>query len=69
MKQQNMCIIICEDKIWHNNKWYICIYLIYIIYSKFSQKVHKNGKNEICCIRRWHINKYEKMRKITNMQI
>ena len=35
----------------------------------FSKNTQKNGKNEICCIRKSHINKYEKMRKITNMQI
>ena len=29
----------------------------------------KNGTNEICCIRKSHINKYEKKTKITNMQI
>ena len=37
------------------------------IFSKSTPK--KNGKNEICCIRKLHIDKYEKMRKITNMQI
>ena len=35
----------------------------------FSKSTQKMGKNEICCIRKSHINKYEKMRKITNMQI
>ena len=37
--------------------------------QNFLKKYSKNGKNEICCIRKSHINKYEKMRKITNMQI
>ena len=40
--------------------------LLLKICSKSSQK---NGTNEICCIRKSHVNKYEKMRKITNMQI
>ena len=35
----------------------------------FSKSTQKMGTNEICCIRKSHINKYEKMRKITNMQI
>ena len=35
----------------------------------FSKSTQKNVTNEICCIRKSHINKYEKMRKITNMQI
>ena len=35
----------------------------------FSKSTQQNGKNEICSIRKSHINKYEKMRKITNMQI
>ena len=34
-----------------------------------SKSIQKNGTIEICCIRKSHINKYEKMRKITNMQI
>ena len=37
--------------------------------QKVIKKYSKNGKNEICYIRKSHINKYEKMRKITNMQI
>ena len=35
----------------------------------FSKSNQQNGKNEICCIIKSHINKYEKIRKITNIQI
>ena len=35
----------------------------------FSKSTQQNGKNEICCLRKSHINKYEKVTKITNMQI
>ena len=35
----------------------------------FLKSTQQNGKNEICYISKSHINKYEKMRKITNMQI
>ena len=37
--------------------------------QNLCKKYSKNGKNEICHRRKSHINKYEKMRKITNMQI
>ena len=35
----------------------------------FAKSMQKNGTNEICYIRKSHINKYEKMKKIINMQI
>ena len=34
-----------------------------------SKSTQTNGTNEIGCIRKSHINKYEEMSKITNMQI
>ena len=37
--------------------------------KKLCQKYSKNGTNEIWHRRKSHINKYEKIRKITNMQI
>ena len=33
------------------------------------KKYSKNGTNEICHRRKSHINKYERISKITNMQI
>ena len=46
---------------------------VYMSSRSFTQnlckKYSKNGTNEICHRRKSHINKYEKIRKITNMQI
>ena len=64
-----MCIIICVDK------YYTIIndMSVYMSSRSFTQnlckKYSKNGTNEICRRRKSHINKYEKIRKITNMQI
>ena len=48
---------------------YLYIAHLYNLHEIFSKGTQKNDKNEICCIRKSHINKYEKMRKITIMQI
>ena len=37
--------------------------------QNLCKKYSKNGTNEICCRRKSRINKYEKLRKITNMHI
>ena len=62
MKQQNMCIIICVDKILYNND--ISVYTSSRSFTQnLCKKYSKNGTNEICCIRKSHINKYEKNKK------
>ena len=35
--------------------------------QKLCKQYSKNGTNKICCRRKSHINKYEKIRKITNI--
>ena len=70
MKEQKMCKIKCIDKTWHIIINDVSVYSSCVSFSlNFLKKWRsKNGKNEIFHIRRWNINKYEKMRKITNMQ-
>ena len=64
-----MCIIICVDKILYNNND-ISVYMSSRSFTQnLCKKYSKNGTNEICCRRKSHINKCEKIRKITNMQI